>query len=445
MSCQVTLANSIRASLAMKANGEQTEVSVISEDSCERAAASRPVDYQPECPSQPGAAHRNGLDRSTDRRRGLPDQMWEQASEYTGEMFRGDTSEMAPRGLDRVVACRRSFRESPTGSWEPRALGRTGQSELDRLDGHRREQRSVARDERSAASAASQGDWEDTRREERRESERDVWRQDGRDSRGRDRDHTRRSGERHADRALKRDSGRRRDCGGTTYSSVGVAVNKQLTLAKNVGDVLFVFESSEDSLSDVNIATAVHRLGKLGCPHPGTISTAEQKLIMDDPRTHKLMSKATQCAGRFKPQEAANVVWGLAKMKMVHTKLLGALVGGLNLAEFKAQDISTMLISMARLSYTLGSELLVECTDVISKLLKLDQRQRLKSDEIANVLWGFAVLVSKLPAPRIRIENSWLQACLEVCSLPVCIRTPHTLRTCCTDTVVQQLRIICLL
>ena len=63
--------------------------------------------------------------------------------------------------------------------------------------------------------------------------------------------------------------------------------------------ILTLFEQNGDQLSARNLATAVHRIGKLG-----------GRRFMRDPRLGRLIEMCGRRIGEFKPQEIANSAWG---------------------------------------------------------------------------------------------------------------------------------------
>ena len=108
------------------------------------------------------------------------------------------------------------------------------------------------------------------------------------------------------DRHSRRSDERRPPCEGNRGAKREAPLHQQVTWGRNITrhgitpeEILKLFQQNGDQLSARNLATAVHRIGKLGGRHP-----------RQDPRLERLIEMCGRRIGEFKPQEIANSAWG---------------------------------------------------------------------------------------------------------------------------------------
>ena len=98
--------------------------------------------------------------------------------------------------------------------------------------------------------------------------------------------------------------------------------------------ILTLFEQSGHRFEARNLATAVHRIGKLGGRNIGK-----------DPRLARLIAMCGRRIGEFEPQAIANSVWGCAKTGTCEPRFFEAVAAEVprRIGEFNAQDMASMV------------------------------------------------------------------------------------------------------
>ena len=77
--------------------------------------------------------------------------------------------------------------------------------------------------------------------------------------------------------------------------------------------ILALFEKNGNQFSGRNLATAMHRIGKLG-----------GRNVRQDPRLAQMIEMCGRRIGDFKPQEIANSAWGCAKIGITDQRFFNA-------------------------------------------------------------------------------------------------------------------------
>ena len=77
--------------------------------------------------------------------------------------------------------------------------------------------------------------------------------------------------------------------------------------------ILRLFEQNGHRFEARNLATAVHRIGKLG-----------GRKVQKDPRVNRLIEVCGRRIGEFEPQEIANSAWGCAKTGFTDQRFFNA-------------------------------------------------------------------------------------------------------------------------
>jgi hypothetical protein len=102
--------------------------------------------------------------------------------------------------------------------------------------------------------------------------------------------------------------------------------------SSRVTPLLSIYEQNGRDFNEINLATAIHRIGKNGDSHRS-----------DDPRLRALIEHATLSVARgWKPQQLANVCWATAKMGAVTPTLFEAIAAEARaqMRHFNPQDLA---------------------------------------------------------------------------------------------------------
>jgi len=104
---------------------------------------------------------------------------------------------------------------------------------------------------------------------------------------------------------------------------------------------LTLVEQNGNQFSARNLATAVHRIGKLG-----------GKNVRQDPRLERLIEMCGRRIGEFDPQAIANSVWGCAKTGFTDQRFFKAVAAEVprRIGEFNAQAMANTVWAFATAS-----------------------------------------------------------------------------------------------
>lgn len=214
-----------------------------------------------------------------------------------------------------------------------------------------------------------------------------------------------------------------------------------------------VLGATPAQLTPVNLATALHRMGKLSSPSPQALSKvlrlAHISAAQLEPQAISNMchgiAKSRLCSGipeflqnqavrlgadRFSPQETATLLHSLAVQKEPAPELFQAFAEqiGRQLPKYSPRDLSTSLWSFAVLGHGFAPRLFSRCASG-SKLAKFN------AHDLALFLFSFATLGHPCPAkvcnaaasafPRVAQDDAhslllfvWSLACLDALGLP---------------------------
>jgi hypothetical protein len=186
---------------------------------------------------------------------------------------------------------------------------------------------------------------------------------------------TARSGERIAD-PTGSDSGN-----GGRPSGKQIQLNKQITAARNADGILAIVETEHGEFNAVNAATACSRLAKTrhGSAHgPGR----------DNRGVQHLLSTINRVAPSMKPQEVANIIWGLATLGWQAGE--GPRCGALEAAavrvapSMRAQAVANIIWGLATLGWQAGEGPM--CGALETAAVRVAPSMR--SQQVANIIWG---------------------------------------------------------
>lgn len=135
-------------------------------------------------------------------------------------------------------------------------------------------------------------------------------------------------------------------------SYIHLTINKMLSMNKRYQTVLAVVRDVGEYLGAVNLATAMHRLGRLVRSIRTTNPDVVYKVIKN-PQYKVLLKKTEELIDVMEPRALANFLWGMAALgDQVNTGIvlrLGERLMEINPKELKTQEISNVVWSLATL------------------------------------------------------------------------------------------------
>ena len=139
--------------------------------------------------------------------------------------------------------------------------------------------------------------------------------------------------------------------------------------------ILTLFEREGHAFSARNLATSVHRVGKLG-----------EHRVRSDRRLPPLAEKCRRRIDAFAPQELANTAWGFAKTDFIERVLFIAIaVEALKrLGDFNSQNLANTVWAFAK------ADVAAEALFKAIAAAALRCIGEFKAQEMANTVWAFA-------------------------------------------------------
>lgn len=145
---------------------------------------------------------------------------------------------------------------------------------------------------------------------------------------------------------------------------IHLTINKMLSMNKRYQTVLSVIRDVGDYIGAVNLATAMHRLGRLvrsaRASNPDVLNQ-----VMRHPQYMKLLEKTEEMMEVMKPRSLANFLWGMAALgDQENTGIvlrLGERLMQIDAASLKTQEISNVVWSLATLE--------MQMPDLIDRML----------------------------------------------------------------------------
>lgn len=167
------------------------------------------------------------------------------------------------------------------------------------------------------------------------------------------------------------DSGKPTELGRSEVSQlratyIHLMINKMLSMNRRYQTVLAVVRDVGCYMSPVNLATAMHRLGRLARAARATRPNLPQQLCQH-PQYRFMLQRAEESISSMSPRAVANFLWGMAAM---------------------GDNKNTGIV------LRLGQ-----------RLMELDPRD-LKTQELSNVVWGLATLEVHMPQLLDRMLDS---------------------------------------
>ena len=222
-------------------------------------------------------------------------------------------------------------------------------------------------------------------------------------------------------------------------------VQQELVKARSVAAILTTVGGNIGHMDEVNVTTAVHRLGRY-------VNAYQRQTIVKDERFVELLAAAERMLVHLGPQGLVNLFWGLVKLEHAPKWLPSLLVQCTHhVPKFEGQHLSTALFCLSKLSFAIKEamplkEQLVEAvkyryeefktpldlTVVCSALAKLDVRDphlfaqlsqkvqkmmdQFSMQEIAGVAHAFASMSYTDPSLFKKIRRS-LERQVEQCTV----------------------------
>ncbi|KAJ1453337.1 hypothetical protein M885DRAFT_498640 [Pelagophyceae sp. CCMP2097] len=175
-----------------------------------------------------------------------------------------------------------------------------------------------------------------------------------------------------------------------------LALNKRLVAMTGSEEILKLVKLQSAKFSDVNLATALYRLGKL------QKKSADGKAVnMYDARLEKLTAIVAKRIydgdGVWAPRELANVSWGISHLEKIPSKKY-VYEGVAGLAADKANDFNSHDITNTVLAFSKAKMFAPRMFSELSKaaLVKITT---FRSQELANVVLAYSKI--NFPAPAL--------------------------------------------
>jgi len=169
-----------------------------------------------------------------------------------------------------------------------------------------------------------------------------------------------------------------------------INLNRQITASRSAISLLALMESRGNDFNDVNISTAIHRLGSRFSPFFENKREPEAGLrkVMD-------LCVLSIARGELGPRSLANVAWGLARLGVVATTLFAAIAQETpyRVFEFGPQDFANLSWAFAKAD--VDAPALFDAIEAASPA----HMQGFSPRHISSTAWAFAR--SNICAPRL--------------------------------------------
>ena len=189
---------------------------------------------------------------------------------------------------------------------------------------------------------------------------------------------------------------------------IHLTINKMLSMNKRYQTVLAVVRDVGDYIGAVNLATAMHRLGRLvRSARANNPSVLNQ--VVKHPQYRSLLSKTEGFIDSMEPRALANFLWGMAALgDQQNTGIvlrLGRRLMEIDVCELKTQEISNVVWSLATLE--------MQMPELMDRMLNAacDRIHECVPQALSNMIWACATLrhvngrfiaaVSESAAPRL--------------------------------------------
>jgi hypothetical protein len=194
---------------------------------------------------------------------------------------------------------------------------------------------------------------------------------------------------------------------------IHLTINKMLSMNRRYQTVIAVVRDVGVYMGSVNIATAMHRLGRLVRSARAWNPNLPERMVAD-PRYQYLLKRAEDYIDEMTPRALANFLWGMAALGDGRNTGMVLRVGRrlltINPAELKTQELSNILWSMATLE--------VYEPDLVNAILDsaCDRIDDCVPQALSNMIWASATLrhfhprfpqaVAESAAPRLETFQS---------------------------------------
>jgi hypothetical protein len=166
-----------------------------------------------------------------------------------------------------------------------------------------------------------------------------------------------------------------------------IALNQRITSSTSAAEILSIYEHDGRDFNEVNLAKAMHRLGKSGA--------ASQR--PDDPRLRALIDQMTLSVGThgWDPRHLAHACWAVAKLKVAAPTLFKAVAAEARsqMWHFNPQNLANTAWAFATAG--ISSPRLFEAIAAEAPA----QMRRFKPQELTNTAWAFAT--AGISSPRL--------------------------------------------
>ena len=170
---------------------------------------------------------------------------------------------------------------------------------------------------------------------------------------------------------------------------IHLTINKMLSMNKRYQTVLAVVRDVGDYIGAVNLATAMHRLGRLvrsaRASNPSVLNQ-----VVKHPQYRQLLNRTEDFIESMEPRALANFLWGMAALgDQQNTGIvlrLGNRLMEIDPKELKTQEISNVVWSLATLE--------MQMPDLMNRMLTAacDRIDECVPQALSNMIWACATL-----------------------------------------------------
>lgn len=170
---------------------------------------------------------------------------------------------------------------------------------------------------------------------------------------------------------------------------IHLTINKMLSMNRRYQTVIAVVRDVGSYMGSVNIATAMHRLGRLVRSARAWSPNLKERMVAH-PQYQYLLRHAEEVIGDMGPRALANFLWGMAALGDERNTgivlRLGRRLLSLDPAELKTQELSNILWSMATLE--------VHEPELVNRILDsaCDRIDDCVPQALSNMIWACATL-----------------------------------------------------
>lgn len=174
---------------------------------------------------------------------------------------------------------------------------------------------------------------------------------------------------------------------------IHLMINKMLSMNRRYQTILSVVRDVGEHMGAVNVATAMHRLGKL-VRSAKAWNPALPERVASRPQYRFLLQRAVEVADELQPRAVANFLWGMAALgdtgNEAVVRRLGRRLMEVPTTELKTQELSNVVWSLVKLE--------VVWPELWDRMLDSVSDNRVKFVQITILLGGAGIAIAALHA-----------------------------------------------